>query len=141
MWKEQPSDICLCFRFAVSWMESASPAAKVPKTGHPCQWHWNSAPSWGTSISFTKTSLFGHWIVWEGMWRLLHIPCFLSWTGDCRTGQSQLQMHDRPQSWFSTVPAMIHLCMQGLYFSTNEQFLRFICEALQSATPLAEEFD
>lgn len=79
MWKQQPSDICLCFRFAVSWMESASPVAKVPKTGHPCQWRWSSAPSWGMSISFTKTSLFEHWIVWEGMWRLLHIPCFLSW--------------------------------------------------------------
>lgn len=65
----------------------------------------------------------------------------LSWTRNCKIGQSQLQMHDRPHSWFSTVPAMIHFCMQELYFCTNEQFLRFICETLQSATPLTEEFD
>lgn len=72
VWEGPTCGACLCFRFAGSWTECASPAAKVPKTGHPCRWRWSSAPSWGTSTSCTKTSLFERWIAWGGRWASVH---------------------------------------------------------------------
>lgn len=121
VWKGQSFDVCLCFRFAENWMESVSPVAKVPKTGHPCQWRWSSAPSWGTSISFTKTSLFGRWIVWEGMWRFLHVPCILSYARNSGTERSKARCKcaiglspGLAEKWPAACQLVSHFCMQGL---------------------------